>query len=66
MIHGMEAIYNEIQPWNHTEILHLFGADPSASKSYQVKTRSDLDELFKDENFSSAPYIQVIIYYYFF
>ncbi|RPA99146.1 pyruvate decarboxylase [Choiromyces venosus 120613-1] len=60
MIHGMEAIYNDIQPWNHTDLLKVFGADASNSKSYQCKSKTALENLFEDENFSSAPYIQLV------
>ena len=59
MIHGMDASYNDIQPWNFTELLSTFGAKPDQMKTYQIKTRDELDQLFGDEHFSSAPYIQV-------
>jgi pyruvate decarboxylase len=61
LIHGWKAEYNDIQPWEHCDLLHAFGADPKSSKTYQVKTKHELDELFKNEEFSSAPYIQVMI-----
>nr|AFK44444.1 unknown [Medicago truncatula] len=60
MIHGMEASYNDIQPWNHTAILNLFSADPRASRSYQIKTKTEAEQLFNDQRFSSAPYIQLV------
>lgn len=56
----MEAIYNDIQPWNHTEILRLFGGSPENSSSYQVKTKSQVEDLFRDQTFSSAPKIQLV------
>jgi len=59
MIHGMKATYNDIQPWNHIGLLNVFGADSSNSKSYQCESRTALENLLKDEKFSSAPYIQV-------
>ncbi|KAG0126891.1 thiamine diphosphate-binding protein [Tuber indicum] len=60
MIHGMKATYNDIQPWNHTDLLNLFGADPSDAMSYLCKSKTELENLFKDEKFSSAPYIQLV------
>ncbi|RPB15317.1 pyruvate decarboxylase [Morchella conica CCBAS932] len=60
IIHGMKAIYNDIQPWNHQEILHLFSADPEHSDSYQVKTKTELENLFRNEKFCSAPHIQLV------
>jgi pyruvate decarboxylase len=60
IIHGMTATYNDIQPWNHTEILQLFGADSEKSASYQVKTKSQIEKLFSNEKFCSAPHIQLV------
>ena len=60
LIHGMDAEYNDIQEWKYKDLLAVFGATPEKSKTYQVRTKKETDELFKDENFSSAPYIQVV------
>lgn len=59
LIHGMDAEYNDIQEWRNKDLLAVFGADPEKSKTYQVRTKKETDDLFKDEKFSSAPYIQV-------
>ena len=58
-IHGMDAKYNDIQQWRYKDLVSVFGADPKRSKTYQVKTKQEAEDLFKDENFSSAPYLQV-------
>ena len=58
-IHGMDAVYNDIQQWKYKDLIPAFGADPKKSKTYQVKTKQEAHDLFNDENFSSAPYIQV-------
>ncbi len=58
-IHGMDANYNDIQQWKFKDLVDVFGADPKKSKTYQVKTKQEADDLFKDDNFSSAPYLQV-------
>ena len=60
-IHGMDAEYNDIQEWKYKDLLDVFGADPKKSKSYQVRTKQETHDLFNDENFSSAPHIQVSI-----
>lgn len=60
IIHGMEAIYNDIHPWNHTDLLHVFGGSQENSTSYQVKTKSQVEALFRDQTFSSAPHIQLV------
>lgn len=58
----MEAEYNDIQQWKHTDLLNVFGADPKKSKTFQVKTKQEAHDLFNDVEFSSAPYIQVSCY----
>ena len=62
LIWGMEAEYNDIQQWKHTDLLNVFGADPKKSKTFQVKTKQEAHDLFNDVEFSSAPYIQVSCY----
>ena len=58
-IHGMDATYNDIQQWNFKDLVSVFGADPKKSMTYQVKTKQEAENLFKDEGFCSAPYLQV-------
>ena len=55
----MDASYNDIQEWKYKDLISVFGADPSKSKTYQVKTKQEAEDLFNDKNFSAAPYIQV-------
>ena len=56
----MEAEYNDIGSWKHTDLLSTFGADPAKSKSWQVRTKQEVNDLFHNEEFSSAPYIQLV------
>lgn len=58
-IHGMDAVYNDIQQWKFMDLISVFGADPKKSKTFQVKTKQETHDLFNDKEFSSAPYIQV-------
>jgi pyruvate decarboxylase len=55
----MDAEYNDIQEWKFKDLLAVFGADPEKSKTFQVRNKQDVHDLFDDEEFSSAPYIQV-------
>lgn len=57
-IHGWNASYNDIQPWDFKEIPRVFGGE-NQYKGYRVKSRTDLTNLFADEGFCSAPYLQV-------
>ncbi|KAI9797943.1 MAG: hypothetical protein M1825_005666 [Sarcosagium campestre] len=58
-IHGMDAVYNDIQRWKNKDLLAVFGADPAKSRTYQVRTKKELHALFEDKEFSDANYIQV-------
>jgi pyruvate decarboxylase len=57
-IHGMNESYNDIQEWDFKAIPPTFGAKDNY-KGYQVKSRSELEKLFADAKFASAPYLQV-------
>ncbi|KAG8879872.1 Pyruvate decarboxylase 1 [Tulasnella sp. 332] len=61
LIHGEDAVYNDIASWKHTQLLETFGAKEGEYKNFVAKTRSELDTLFdNNQEFSSAPYIQVV------
>ena len=55
----MDAAYNDVQEWKYKDLVSVFGADPEKSKTYQVKTKQEAENLFKDKNFSSAHYLHV-------
>lgn len=59
LIHGMDASYNDIQQWKYKDLVDVFGADPKKSKTFQVKTTQEAEDLFNDKTFSSAPFLQV-------
>lgn len=59
----MDASYNDIQQWKYKDLISVFGADPKESKTYQVKTKQEADDLFNDKNFSLAPYLQFVELY---
>jgi len=48
-IHGMDAGYNDIQPWKYTDLPAVFGAKEGQSKSFQVRTKKELIELWGSE-----------------
>ena len=55
----MDAIYNDIQEWKNKELVDVFGAHPEKSKTFQVRTKQEAENLFNDKSFSSAPFLQV-------
>ena len=63
LIHGMDAGYNDIQNWNYKDLLPAFGAQEGNYKTYQVRTTDEVNALFHDKNFASAPYLQLVELY---
>ncbi|KAI9727780.1 MAG: Pyruvate decarboxylase 1 [Cirrosporium novae-zelandiae] len=63
MIHGMDAEYNDIQMWKYLDLVPAFGAKEGQYKTHKVQTRSELEALFGNEQFSSAPYFQMVELY---
>jgi pyruvate decarboxylase len=62
-IHGMNAEYNDVQEWKYKDLVPAFGAKSDQYKTYQVRTREELEALFHDDKFSSAPYLQFVELY---
>lgn len=59
LIHGMDASYNDVQPWKYKDLVNTFGATPKDSKTFQVKTKLEAEKLLTDKEFASAPFLQV-------
>lgn len=59
-VHGWEADYNDIQPWRHRNLPDAFGGDKSQFRTYSVSTKSEMNDLFKNEEFSSANVLQLV------
>ncbi|KAL9128367.1 MAG: hypothetical protein Q9217_002946 [Psora testacea] len=62
-IHGMEASYNDIQEWNYRDLVGVFGADSKNSRTYQVKTKQEAEDLFQNKEFCSASCLQLVELY---
>ncbi|KAL8694165.1 MAG: hypothetical protein Q9224_003624, partial [Gallowayella concinna] len=59
-IHGFEAAYNDISEWNYTNLIPTFGGTPENSKTYQVKTKQQAEDLFNDKEFAAAGKLQFV------
>ncbi|KAL9040947.1 MAG: hypothetical protein Q9180_001595 [Flavoplaca navasiana] len=59
-IHGFEAPYNDIQPWKYADLIASFGGTPENSKTYQVKTKQEAEDLFNDRDFAKASKLQFV------
>ncbi|KAI9052497.1 hypothetical protein LZ554_003841 [Drepanopeziza brunnea f. sp. 'monogermtubi'] len=62
-IHGWDADYNDIQPWSYKDLVKVFGAPEGKARTYQVKTKDEVEALFTDEKFNSADVLQFVELY---
>jgi pyruvate decarboxylase len=62
-IHGMDADYNDIQPWKFKDLMKVFSAPEGAYRTYQIHTKDEVRALFKDEKFNSADVFQFVEMY---
>lgn len=60
MIHGLREAYNDVPNWKYAELLDGFGTGYK-TKSYQVRTCKDWDEVLQDQALSDATIPQVRI-----
>jgi pyruvate decarboxylase len=59
----MEASYNDIVQWEFKELVSVFGGTEQNTRKLQVKTRSELAKLFKEDEFNSASRLQFVELY---
>ncbi|KAK4863920.1 hypothetical protein LT330_010275 [Penicillium expansum] len=54
VIHGVDAEYNDIQPWDFKLLPAVFQAAPNTARTYAVRTRAELNSLLDDPSFGPA------------
>ena len=59
----MDAAYNDIQPWAFKDLVSVFGAREGTAKTFQIKTKAQVHELFEDKQFNAAVYLQFVELY---
>jgi pyruvate decarboxylase len=62
-IHGMDAVYNDIAQWRFKDLVKVFGAKEGEAKTFQVKTKDQVHQLFEDKQFNAADYLQFVELY---
>ncbi|KAK4997205.1 hypothetical protein LTR28_014049 [Elasticomyces elasticus] len=62
-IHGMDAAYNDIQPWNYKDLVPAFGAKAGRYQTHQVRTKRQVEALFGDEGFNTARVLRFVEIY---
>jgi hypothetical protein len=63
LIHGLDAVYNDIRPWYFRGLVNVFGAKQSEYRTYQIKTKEQTNKLFEDKKFNSANVLQFVKLY---
>lgn len=61
-IHGMGAVYNDIQPWNCESLGSVFGGEQMV-KTYGIRSRQELEELFSSDRLDITAYLHLIELY---
>jgi pyruvate decarboxylase len=59
----MDAEYNDIAQWDFKDLPRVFGADPRKVKTYQIKTKTQVNQLLEDKSFSAADIFQLVELY---
>jgi pyruvate decarboxylase len=59
----MDAAYNDIQPWHFKDLVKDFGAKAGQYKTFQIKTKAQVHDLFEDKEFNAAEYLQLVELY---
>lgn len=59
----MDAEYNDIAQWDFKDLPRVFGADSHKAKSYQIKTKAQVNQLLEDKSFNAAGVLQLVELY---
>ncbi|KAL2072266.1 hypothetical protein VTL71DRAFT_11609 [Oculimacula yallundae] len=62
-IHGWDADYNDVQEWSYKDLVKVFGAAEGKYRTYQIKTKEEVEKLFHDDEFNSADVLQFVEIY---
>ena len=54
-IHGMHAVYNDVNNWKYKDLVSVFNGEELAdAKTWQVKHKQELEDLLQDEGFQKG------------
>jgi pyruvate decarboxylase len=59
----MDAAYNDIQEWHNKDLPAVFGAKEGTTKTFQIKTKDQVNKLFQDKEFNAADVLQFVELY---
>ncbi|KAF9770632.1 hypothetical protein IL306_011792 [Fusarium sp. DS 682] len=61
-IHGMDAVYNDINNWKYKDLVSVFGGEKTC-KTFQIKTKTELNQLLTNKEFNAADCLQFVELY---
>lgn len=59
----MDAVYNDIASWHFKDFVKVFGAKEGNAKTFQIRSKEQVHQLFDDKQFNAAEYIQFVELY---
>lgn len=62
-IHGFDAEYNDVNNWKYKDLVNVFGGEKKKAKTYQVKTKKEVEKLLADKEFRAAKELQFVELY---
>lgn len=62
-IHGSDAEYNDVNNWKYKDLVNVFGGEAKKAKTWQVKTKKDVSELFAREELKNPEGLQFVEMY---
>lgn len=57
----MNAVYNDIHYWNYKDLVDVFRS--MNGRKFQVRTKKELDALFRDAEFCDSKVLQIVEVY---
>jgi pyruvate decarboxylase len=59
----MDAAYNDIALWAFKDLVYVFGGAEKNAKTFQIKTKDQVNKLFGDEQFNASECLQLVELY---
>ncbi len=59
----MDAVYNDINPWKYKDIVNVFDGAAKKAKTFQIKTKDELNALLTNEQFNATEVLQFVELY---
>ncbi|KAI9792953.1 MAG: Pyruvate decarboxylase 1 [Peltula sp. TS41687] len=61
-IHGMDAHYNDVQPWKYADLCHVYGGE-RITMAYKIETKAQMERLLSDPEFATGRQLRFVEVY---